>query len=91
MTSATKNLGSATAQGLIAQGWQRCFIADEPRLSEAVETYEELGFEVQLLPVPEEDGQCTQCMRLDPNRFRVIFTRKRADGHSRGDALQGEL
>ncbi len=91
MTSSTKNSGSTMAQGLIAQGWQRCFIADEPRLSEAVETYEELGFEVQLLPVTEEDGECTECMRLDPDRFRVIFTRKCADGHSRGGTLQNKL
>jgi len=62
---------------LEAQGWQRCFIADEPRLSEAVETYEELGFEVLLLPVPLDDGGCTECMRQQPDRFKVIYTRKR--------------
>jgi hypothetical protein len=61
---------------LLAEGWKRCFIADEPRLSEAVETYRELGFEVALLPVPLNDGACTECMRQDPDRYRVIYTRK---------------
>jgi len=64
-------------QELLAAGWQRCFVADEPRLSEAVETYEELGFEVRLLPVALDDGDCTDCMRLQPDRFKVIYTRKR--------------
>lgn len=69
-----------TEEELLARGWQRCFIADEPRLSEAVETYEELGFEVTLLPVPLDDGDCTECMRQQPERFKVIYTRRRAEG-----------
>ena len=62
---------------LVAEGWRRCFVADEPRLSEAIETYRELGYEVQLLPVALEDEGCTECMKHDPDRFRVIYTRKR--------------
>lgn len=61
---------------LLAAGWQRCFIADEPRLSEAVELYRELGLEVRLLPVPLDDAGCTECMRADPARYRVIYTRR---------------
>jgi len=69
-----------TEEDLLAEGWQRCFIADEPRLSEAVETYEELGFEVLLRPVdPEAEGECTECMKQQPDRFKVIYTRKRED------------
>jgi len=67
-----------TEEELLAEGWQRCFIADEPRLSEAVETYEELGFDVTLLPVPPEDGECTVCMQQQPERFKVIYTRRRS-------------
>ena len=63
---------------LLAEGWQRCFIADEPRLSESVQTYEELGYEVRLLPVTAGDGECTECMRQQPDRFQVIYTRRRA-------------
>ncbi len=59
-------------------GWQRCFVADEPRLSEAVETYQEIGFEVLVIPVRADDGECTECMRQDPERFRVIYCRRKA-------------
>ena len=61
---------------LLARGFERCFVADEPRLSEAVETYEELGFEVALLPVACNDGSCTECLQQDPDRYRVIYIRK---------------
>jgi hypothetical protein len=33
------------------EGWEKRFIIDEPRLSEMVEQYKELGFEVLLEPV----------------------------------------
>ena len=36
---------------LAAEGWTRQHVACDPRLSEAVETYEELGQEVFLVPV----------------------------------------
>ena len=79
-TPAVRKLADGTTEeDLLAEGWQRAFIADEPRLSEAVETYIEIGWEVALLPVPEEDGQCTECMKEDPGRFRLIFIR-RPDG-----------
>ncbi len=65
-----------TEQDLLSEGWSRCFIADEPRLSEAIATYEELGFEVMLLPVPLDDGSCTECMALAPDKYRLIYTRK---------------
>jgi hypothetical protein len=58
-------------------GWTRRTTIDEPRLSELVELYEELGFEVRLQPVsPEELGdQCNECMLEEPDRFRTIYTR----------------
>jgi hypothetical protein len=62
---------------LLAKGWQRCFVADEPRLSEAVETYNELGYEVRLLPFTPEEGVCSECISQDPDRCRVIYIRKR--------------
>ena len=42
---------------LVGLGWTRRFIACEPRLSESVELYESLGFEVLLEPLP---GPCEQ-------------------------------
>jgi hypothetical protein len=64
-----------SAPELEAQGWQRCFVADEPRLSEAVALYRELGFEVRLVPVAIDAETCTACMRATPDRFHVIYTR----------------
>jgi len=69
-----------SAAQLEAQGFKRCFIADEPRLSEATQTYEELGLEVALAPVEHDDAACTECMRQAPGRFWVIYTRPRAQG-----------
>jgi hypothetical protein len=65
-----------SAPELEAQGWQRCFVADEPRLSEAVATYRELGLEVRLVPVPVGEGPCSECMMAAPDRFRLIYTRR---------------
>lgn len=72
---------------LVQAGWERRFIACEPRLSEMVEMYREIGFEVRLEPLPtqeelEEEGApgceesgCTACFDVDPERYKIIFTR----------------
>jgi len=67
---------------LAAEGWIRQSVASEPRLSEAVQTYESLGFEVLLIPAlqecgPEGRGSCTACFEADenPDRYQVIYTR----------------
>ena len=75
----------STEAELLAQGWERRFIYDEPRLSEAVEIYRELGFEVKLLPVPPDDIDCSECMKEEPERYRVIYTRARGTS-GEGDA-----
>ncbi|MBA4391052.1 MAG: hypothetical protein C0399_08950 [Syntrophus sp. (in: bacteria)] len=67
-------------------GWERRFIACEPRLSEMAEMYEEIGLEVHLEPLSktkelEEDTDsctskgCTVCFDADRERYRIIFTR----------------
>lgn len=71
--------GGAGAQaGLPADGWTRRFVAGPPRLTEAVELYERLGYEVRVGPVPEEEWarECAGCA-LAPALFRVIYTRRR--------------
>ncbi len=69
---------------LLAQGWEKRFFADEPRLSEMKELYESIGFEVLLEPLPSKDELaacseegCTACIDLDPDRYRTIYTRAR--------------
>jgi hypothetical protein len=66
--------------GLIAQGWERRFTADEQRANEAVELYEKLGFEMRAEPVrPEEfDHGCGDC-RTVAFHFFAIYTRRKSD------------
>lgn len=58
------------------EGWVRQFTADEPRLSEAVELYDSLDFEVHLEPVtPDEVTECQLCFKEEGNRYKTIYTR----------------
>jgi hypothetical protein len=78
MVSYERDTSLSNAQ-LVADGFEMRFLTDEPRLSESVELYESLGFEVLLRPMNEADlsgDACTACMRSDPDRFRFLYTRK---------------
>lgn len=65
----------------MAQGWKKQFLANEPRLSEAVEEYRGLGFEVHLETVDPQacaaSQGCSSCFEAteEAEQFRVIFTR----------------
>jgi hypothetical protein len=80
--SADRVLSEAQLQpnpALVAQGWERRFIADEHRAKEAMELYSQLGFEVRAEAVsPEElDDDCQDCRAVIAYRFCTIYTRKR--------------
>jgi hypothetical protein len=70
---------------LLARGWTRQFNTDEPRLSEAVEMYQEMGLEVRLEPVviDPESEVCQMCFEQDCDRYKTIWTRPK--GQSRLD------
>ena len=57
------------------EGWSKRFTMDEPRLSEAVAQYEEIGFEVLLDPVDTSSEECTSCMTVLSDRYKTIYTR----------------
>ena len=68
----------------MSQGWEKRFVADEPRLSEMKELYESIGFEVLLEPLPSKEqlstcaeSGCTACLDMDTERYRTIYTRAR--------------
>ena len=66
------------------QGWIRRFVADEPRLSEAVELYKSIGYEVKLKPavfdqISEECGKCL--LHKDCDKYKTIYTRPKKKGH----------
>lgn len=64
---------------LEAEGWNRQFSAGEPRLSEAVAEYQELGFEVLLAPIDSlgMSGECSSCLVDTGDRIKIIYTRRR--------------
>jgi len=79
-------------------GWTKQFMANEPRLGEAVALYEESGFEVHLEPLPpvqetpdfpqgEVDGECRECFKGFEDQHRIIFTRPKKDGSGLDDEL----
>ena len=69
------------AAGLIdklkSEGWIQQFTASGPRLQEAIENYEMLGFEVKTVPVKEViQSDCTVCFDDESDDTVMIFTRK---------------
>ncbi len=63
---------------LISKGWEKQATYDDPRLSEMVEMYAEIGLEVHLEPFKtENESGCTGCMQLNPDLFKTIYTRKK--------------
>jgi len=54
------------------QGWMKQNTIDEPRLSECVELYESLGYEVRLEPAtPSEFEECRKCYALEEKTAAV--------------------
>lgn len=62
---------------LAAQGWLRRFITDEKRVQEAIDLYTELGFEVHVEPLREDElpESCEGCQILMLQQFKTIYTR----------------
>ena len=78
------------------EGWKRQFVANEPRLSEAVELYKETGHEVHLEPIPQAGSpselpmvgsECTTCYDGNEEQYRIIFTRPSLDNADQDDDL----
>ena len=64
-------------EALKKEGWTKQSTHDEPRLSEVVNTYEEIGLEVHLEPFdPDEERECTECMRGAAEKYKTIYTRE---------------
>lgn len=62
---------------LSAAGWQKRFVADPKRAQEAVEMYEELGYQVKLAAVNVDtlSETCGGC-KIVFQDFKVVYTRK---------------
>jgi hypothetical protein len=68
-----------TDSELQAQGWERRSVLSEPRLSEAVELYEQLGFEVMQLPLDPQNMPegCSACYQKDIGKYRIVYVRRK--------------
>ncbi len=64
---------------LIAEGWERRFVTDGRRAAEAVELYEELGYEVRAETVRREEleNECEDCQLVLLMQFKTLYTRRK--------------
>jgi hypothetical protein len=65
------------------QGWTRRFVTDEPRLSEVVELYKSIGYEVRLEPAvfDQISEECRKCLPYkDCDKYKTIYTRPKKKG-----------
>jgi len=63
-------------EALNKEGWTKQSTHDEPRLSDIVEMYQEIGLDVHLEPFnPNEEPGCTDCMRVSAEKYKTIYTR----------------
>jgi len=71
--------GKSQEERLKRKGWTRQFTTDEPRLSEAVELYRSLGYEVHLEPATfnKENETCKSCIQADCRRYKTIYIRRK--------------
>ncbi len=69
------------SEELEKHGWVKRTTIGEPRLSEIIEEYKALGFEVHLEPVnlEEMDDECRRCYGKNFDKFKTVYVRKRGD------------
>ena len=74
--------GKSREKELRRKGWMRQFTTDDPRLSEAVELYKSLGYEVRLEPAvfDKENAVCKACLQANCRKYKTIYIRKKASG-----------
>ena len=75
----THNSRDKIEKELKRKGWVKQFTTDEPRLSEVVELYKSLGYEVRLeKAVFNKDNEtCKTCFQVDCNKCKTIYVRRK--------------
>ena len=69
-------MGTDSAEELKLAGWMPRFTASGSRLTEAVDNYRSLGFEIKLLAAKDAaNGECTECFSGGTDDTMMIFTR----------------
>jgi hypothetical protein len=69
---------------LLAQGWERRFVADAARVEELTRLYEDLGYQVLCMPIRPEQigGSCAGCRAVILAQFHLIYTHRPDGGGS---------
>lgn len=74
---------------LLKEGWSKQTTLDEPRLSEVVDNYRALGYEVHVEPFHDRGDGCTTCFDAGNKMGKIcgtVYIRKRG-----GDPREDEL
>lgn len=75
---------------LLAQGWTRQTTIGEPRLSEIVEEYRALGYEVEVIEHRSEGDACGVCFDAGKEQgamYGDVYLRKKPDAPQSEDPL----
>ncbi len=57
--------------------WERGFTVEEHRVSEYVELYESIGYEVRVEPAtPDEQEECQTCFKANFDNLRIIYIKR---------------
>jgi hypothetical protein len=69
------------SEELEKKGWIKRTTIGEPRLSEIVELYKSLGYEVRVEPVrlDELDDDCRRCYQDDIDAVKTVYIKKKDD------------
>jgi len=68
----------------VKEGWEFRFFGSEPRLSEVVALYEELGFQTTVVKAsPDNCDGCAECFTDLNNPVMIVYTRRMDSGPSR--------
>ena len=61
------------------EGWVKQTTIGEPRLSEIVQLYRSLGYEVHLEPIKldELDEECRRCYESEIHEVKTVYVRKK--------------
>ena len=66
--------------------WERGFTIEENRVSEYVELYESIGYEVRVEPAtPNEEEECQNCFKADFNNLRTIYIKRKKNKDNKLD------
>jgi len=61
---------------LVKEGWERRSILDEPRLSEVVQMYRDMGLQVKVVELdPKLLIACDTCLTGAKENYKVVYTK----------------